>query len=126
MKHLPLGISIAYLLFISIKSNFTATTTQEMVIVGLLFAFTAVNAFITHMKEIKSMELEKSNTLSEQHLNLERERFEVQKRSIDPEVEKLQRELQISELKARQFHLETEQNKKKKLGEVAQSVGITF
>lgn len=126
MKHLPLGISIAYLLFISIKSNFIPATTQEVFIMLTLFAFTAISKFISNNKELKLEELSKHNTISEQTLQLERDRFEIQKSQVDPEIAKLQRELQISELQARQFHIETEQNKKKKLGEVAQSVGITF
>lgn len=102
MKHLPLGLFIGHLLFISAKSVYTPLTIEESVISVLLLILVIGQKLylLTNKKLYRSYLIEKA-------------KIELEKpKPLDPEIAALQKENDVTALRLRKFMAEQEFNKR--------------
>ena len=102
MKHLPLGLFIGHLLFISGKSIITPVTFQEAIISLLLLTLLASHKLFLLMqkKQYRAYVIEKA-------------KIELQKPlELDPEIAALQKDSDITALRLRKFLAEQEFSKR--------------
>lgn len=102
MKHLPFGLFIGHLLFISGKSLISPVTFQELGLSGLLL----LTIFLPKALKL----LHKGNF--RQYL-IEKEKLDLEKPTkLDPEIAGLLRENELASLRLRKFMTEQEFNKR--------------
>ena len=114
MKHLPLGLSVAYLLFISIKSIKHPTTFAEL---GIFLALVGL-VIAQKVLVLKHKYAFRNYMLSKEELELKRPEEQ------DPEIAKLEKENRVKALQLNKFLTEQEFSKReisrameKKIGE---------
>lgn len=113
MKHLTLGLSLGYLLFISGKSLVQPVTYQEVLVLLGLLTVLVLEKLVKVGYRVVNKKIE-----------LENRKLEASKpKEIDPEIAALQKENDIAALKLRKFMTEQEYNKREIAKAVEKQVG---
>jgi len=113
MKHLSLGLFIAYLLFISSKSFITPVSSVELGVLGCLLLVIVGEKCLKAYYKIKIKE----------HI-VEMEKVNIQRPGVeDPEIVSLRNENEKEALKLRKFMTEQEYHKREIAKAVEQTVG---
>jgi hypothetical protein len=113
MKHLSLGLFVAYLLFISAKSFYYSVSAVELGVLACLFLLVVGEKII---KLIYKLNYKK-------HL-IELQKIELQRpQEINEDIKKLQEENEIEALKLRKFMTQAEYHKREISRAVEKDIG---
>jgi len=113
MKKLPLGLTVVYLLFISIKSIFTPVTFSELGIFLALIILVISQKYLT----LKHKFAFRNYLLSKEEIELKRPQME------DPDIAILKKENEISALRLRKYMTEQEYSKREISRAIEKKVG---